>query len=240
MNSILFVSESKLQLETISYFGDFRDLLLPGEQITSETVTVTLLTGTDSNPSAMLYGGISVHNQNIIEQKIRQGVPGNIYDIIFTVGTNQGHTYEKVTRLAILPNNLTAPSLHTTIWLTSWNYPYNILPDNIQGTSGLNSNGNFWYQPKFKDSFQGNASINSGNLFAGSISYAIKPESIQGSTTINSGTLTLVVITYNMRPEAIKGGVAINSGDLYQGSVSYTMKAESIQGNTILNSGTLA
>jgi hypothetical protein len=237
MNPTLFVSETKRQLETISYFGDFRDVLLPGELIISQTVTVILYSGTDPNPSAMLYQGIVVHNQTVIEQRIRQGVVGNIYNIIFTVGTNQSNTYEKCTRLAILPNEGIAPTIHTVLWLTSDLYPYNYVADGMQGFINFTGGNNFWLQPSFSDPMKGSIIILSGNLFGGSHSYSYL-DTMQGNVSIQSGILTQVVVPYTAVPDAMKGGVAIISGNLYQGSVPYTYQ-ESMQGSITIVSGSL-
>jgi hypothetical protein len=242
MNPILFVSEAKRVAETISYFGDFRDVLLPGELITSESVVVNLVSGTDTNPSNLLYLGILVHNQTVIEQRIRLGIAGNIYDIIFTVSTNQGNTYEKTTRLAILPNEGASPSFHTNLWLTTDLYPYNIIAEAVQGDNII-TGGNFWYQPSYTENFQGNIVLLNGSLFQASISYNnYIPEHIQGNISIINGTLVQALITYNNYiPEAIRGGIAVISGNLYQGSVSYiTYQPELIQGNITLVSGILS
>lgn len=238
MYSILYVSETKRQAETISYLGDFRDTLFPGETITSQVVTVALITGTDPDPAAMLYSGIEVHNGNVIEQRIEMGVVGCIYDIIFSVGTNLGNSYEKFTRLAILPTDLTADQLHSTWYRTSWRYPYNMAAEGIQGIGNL-SGGPLWYNPSFGDQFQGSAMLLSGSLFVGATSYSMVPEAIQGSAVLLSGTITLVAIFYTDVPDAIQGNAALLNGTFYQGQVSFTNPAEAIQGNATLNSGTL-
>lgn len=237
MNSILYVSESKRQAETISYLGDFRDILLSGETITSQVVTVTVITGTDPSPSSMLYEGIEVHNGNIIEQRIRLGVVGCIYDILFTVGTNLGNTYEKFTRLAILPTDLNANQQHTVFEFTSWNYPYNA-GDQLKGFVGFNG-GSLWLQPSFEDQMQGGVLLITGSLFQSLTTYTCAPDEMQGGISIISGTLTLVLITYTGIAEAIQGGVAILSGNLFQGGVTYTTPPEAIQGSISISSGTL-
>lgn len=237
--SILYVSETKRQAETISYFGDFRDELAVGETLTSYTVTITCISGIDTNPSAMLYGGIDLHNNStVIEQRIKQGVIGAIYDILFTVGTSLSNTYQKVTRLVILPNNITANQSHTTWWLTSWNYPYNA-GDSMQGFSAFSGGNNLWLQPYFFDGAITSVSIQGGNLSVGSVFYTCVPDSMKGSSTILSGTLTLVLITYTCVPDSMKGNTAIISGNLFQGMVFYTTPPDAIKGNVSILSGAL-
>lgn len=238
MYSILYVSESKIQIEVVSYFGDFTDVLIPGETITSQTVTVEVISGDDPNPSAMLYGGIDVHSGTIIEQRLQQGVIGCIYDIIFTVGTSAGNEYIKFTRLVILPTNWGVNPQLTQFYFTSHLYPYNIAAEGMQGYVGM-SLSQIWLQPYFFDQIQGAITVTGGNLFAGSVSYSILPEAIQGSISMISGTLVQVVVTYDILPEAIQGNIAILSGNLFQSSVSYSILPEAIQGSITLISGSL-
>jgi hypothetical protein len=237
MLSILYVSESKQLAETISFFGDFADVLLSGETLTSYTVTVNLVSGVDPNPSNMLYEGIEVHNNTYIEQRIRLGIVGCIYDIVFTVGTNLSNEYIKFTRLVILPNYLPANSQYTNAWLTSWRYPYNFL-DSMQGAVDVTA-GSLWYQPSYAEGMQGGITIITGNLSQGSVNYTYVPEGMQGSVSVTSGILTQVVVTYNAVQEAIQGGVAILYGNLYQSQVSFTNPPDSMQGGVIIVSGTL-
>ena len=237
MTGLLYVSASKKYLETISYFGNFSDMLSSGETISTYQVVISVFSGIDPTPSAMLYGGIAVHNGVSIEQKIRYGVVGNIYDILFQITSNLGNVYEKVTRLAILPDNIPASALHTTTWVTSWNYPLND-SDSMQGDVRP-TGGNFWLQPYWQESMQGAISILSGNLSQSSITYNCPAESIQGNILITSGTLTQVIVTYNCPPESIQGGVAILSGNLFSGMVFYTTPIESIQGYISITGGTL-
>lgn len=236
--ALLYISETKRQAETISYFGDFRDELVAGETINSQNVTVTCISGIDPDPSAMLYGGIDLNDGfTVLEQRIEQGVVGAIYDILFTVGTTLGNTYQKFTRLAILPNNLTAEQLHQTWQFTTWRYPYNAGPEGMQGYVGINT-ASMWLQPSWKEGIQGGVTILSGSLLTGAITYTCPKEGIQGNSVLLSGTLTLSVVSYSY-DETIQGNAALLNGNLVTGNVSYTMVAESIQGNAILNSGIL-
>ncbi len=232
----LYTSDSKTVVETKSYFGDFSDVLVLGETITSQTVTVTVFSGDDLNPSNLLYQGISVHTKSI-EQRIRLGIPGNIYSIKFEIGTSFGNIYDKVTRLAVLPETGSAVPSFTSIWVTSWNYPYNT-GDNIQGYTGINPS-NLWYQPYLQDEIQTTVSIVGGNLFVGSVSYTCVPDTLKGDISITSGILILGLLTYNFPPETIKGDIAILTGNIYSGLVSYNNVAENIKGDISISSGIL-
>lgn len=238
---LLYISESKRQAETISYFGDFRDVLASGETITGQLVTITCISGTDPNPSAMLYEGVDLDNSfTVLEQRIRQGVVGCIYDILFTANTSLGNTYEKFTRLAILPTNITADQLHSTWYLTSDLYPYNMEAEGITGQAYMLNTQYMWYQPYTKDWVQGNALLVGGSLFSAAITYNIPKEAIQGNAVLDSGTLVYSIVPYTIPPETIQGNAALLSGNLSTGTVSYRIPHESIQGNASLQSGTLS
>lgn len=232
-----YISESKEVSETISYFGNFSDVLVSGETISTQLVTVLVVTGTDPNPSNLLYEGISIHNGNNLEQRIRLGIPGCIYFLLFTITTSLGNTYERGTELAILPDSNSANPNHTVLWLTSWNYPYNIR-ESMQGYAGM-SMGSFWYQPSIQESVQGGISLINGNLFIGSLTYNYVPEAIKGNISISSGTLILSLLTYNEVSEQMRGDVAVLYGNLYQGLATFNSPGESMQGNISINSGIL-
>lgn len=98
-----YVSDSKFVLEALSYYGDFQQSLQAGETIVTPSVSISLLSGIDPNPNAMKYGSISIHNGTVLEQKVRQGIAGCIYEILFTVVTSLSNTLTQQTLLAVLP-----------------------------------------------------------------------------------------------------------------------------------------
>jgi hypothetical protein len=240
-SSLYYVSETKRQAETISYFGDFRDVLATGETITSETVTVSVITGTDPNPSAMLYGGIDLDDAaTVIEQRIEQGVVGCIYDIVFTVGTSLGNTYEKFTRLTILPTNVEAEALHSTWYMTSDLYPYNMDAEGVQGQAYMSPTQYMLYKPQPLDQIQGAVVILTGSLLTASLTYSMKAEDVQGNCTMQTSSLVVAVVDYNYYPqEAVQGNVALLNSNLFGGAVSYRTNAESVQGDCTMQNGTL-
>ena len=98
------VEGSKYEAETVSIILSFAEDLPAGDSILgTPTITVSLLTGTDTNPSNMLYGVVSIHNGTDVEQRFRLGIPGNIYYILYQVVTTNGLRFEKDCYLAIIP-----------------------------------------------------------------------------------------------------------------------------------------
>jgi hypothetical protein len=82
----------------------FQDQMAFGELINGAIVTVTLYTGTDPNPSAILSGipnyvssgGLSV------AQTLVSGVSGNVYLLVCTVSTTLGNTFANQGYLAVI------------------------------------------------------------------------------------------------------------------------------------------
>ena len=235
----LYTSDTKTVVETISYIGDFSDVLVSGETITSQSVTVTVFSGNDLNPSNLLYGGITIHPKSI-EQRIRLGIPGNIYSINFIIGTSLGNTYDKVTRLAILPEDTNAIPTFIPFFETTQLYPYQE-SDNIQGFTLLSSGTlvQLLYAIPPED-IQGRTQLTGGTFVLVLITYNIPQEDIQGSTTLFSGTLVSTnTIPYNNPHEDIKGHTIRSAGTFIGKGISYGILHEDIQGHAILTGGTL-
>ena len=235
----LYTSDSKTVDETKSYLGDFRDVLKAGETITNQVVTVTVFSGDDLNPSNLLYQGIDVH-VGYIEQRIRLGVPGNIYSIKFEIDTSLGNTYDKVTRLAVLPQDGNATPVFTNIYYTSWPYPVEyaeiIQPVIFPYFAHLLLN------PRWTESIKNALSPVTGSMSLGAIYYNnYPPEIIQSSIAPYIGLLISVsAVTYNNPHEDIKNNIAAISGTLVKGQVFYmNYQPEVIQSAIAPQGGTL-
>ena len=239
---MLYTSDSKTVVETKSYIGDFRDVLVAGETIASQSVTVIVFSGDDTNPSHLLFQGITVH-AGWIEQRIRLGIPGNIYTIKFEVDTSLGNTYDKVTRLAILPEDGSAVPQFTNLYETSCLYPY-IVSDALTTSVNIISGRLPLLVINFSDALNSYVNISSGSLTPiGSITYTWNEGLVTG-IVINGGVLTLVTATvYNVPPtaESLRTGVAILGGVLNGStSISYDVPAEGLTTGITIISGTLA
>lgn len=84
---------------------NFVSELSAADQLDSATVTATVWSGTDSNPSAIISGGVVFSfNNKIASQKIIGGVAGVIYLLTCTaVSLTSGQTFVQTGLLAILP-----------------------------------------------------------------------------------------------------------------------------------------
>lgn len=235
----LYTSDNKTVVETKSYLGDFRDVLAVGETITSQSVTVTVFSGDDTNPSHLLFQGITVH-AGWIEQRIRLGIPGNIYSINFVVGTSLDNTYDKVTRLAILPEEENSVPQFTNLYETSTLYPY-ILLENITNHISITS-GSMLPTPYMIEAVQNYINISGGTIVTYvPVNYLMSPEGITNNISLSSGTYVQYYnISYTLSPEAIKNAIAVISGTYTQYyAINYTTNPESIQNGISISGGTL-
>lgn len=236
---MLYISDSKTVFETKSYIGDFRDVLVVGETITSQSVTVTVFSGDDTNPSYLLYQGIIVHT-GWIEQRIRLGIPGNIYSIKFEVGTSLNNTYDKVTRLAVLPQDGNAIPVFTNIYYTSWPYPVEYT-EIIQSAISPNYL-HLLLNPYWAEDIKNAVSPIVGSMEIGAIYYNnYPPENIKSAINPYIGYLVSIsTVTYNNPHEDIKNNIAAISGTLIKGQVFYVnYQPELIKSSIVPQGGTL-
>lgn len=201
------VTRSKFVNETISIVLDFSDQLGSGETITSCTIVVSLFTGTDTDPSNILYQ-VPLITGNIVDQKFRLGIPGCIYEIVFlTVGSLGTHA-EKVTNLAILPQNSIAIPSFTVIYETSTLYPYEF--------SESLSNGILWKSAAFsnvlyhipEEAIIGNVQWSSGGFIGGLVTYNIPPEYLSNNILWLSAQFGGVLVEYRSTPEGVTNNIA--------------------------------
>ena len=236
----LYTSDSKTVVETKSYIGDFRDVLVAGETITSQSVTVTVFSGDDTNPSHLLFQGITVH-AGWIEQRIRLGIPGNIYSINFVVGTSLGNTYDKVTRLAVLPEDGNAVPQFTNLYETSTLYPY-ILFDSFIANAPIISNGKLFGVLQTEDGFIASITIDTSILTYQQYYYVHPLDGIIASISIQNGLLiSQSYINYSDGPESIKTSIAILNGTIVAATViTYNIPYDAIQTSISIQNGALA
>lgn len=93
----------KKQGETVTRPFDFISRLGAGEVLTSAIVLASVYSGTDSNPSAIIYGGASVLG-TIVYQGITGGVTGVIYELLCKVTTSLGQTLEMAAFWVVEPD----------------------------------------------------------------------------------------------------------------------------------------
>lgn len=236
----LYVSDSKRQIENISYFGDFRSNLVSGDTIFSANVTVTVLSGTDPSPGNMLAGGYSLHNGNIVEQHIQQGVPGVIYDVTFSILSVQGNDYTTVTRLAVLPSEGNAIPIFTPLYETSTLYPY-ILSEAFTAYAPTILTGRLFGAVQAEDGITASIAINTGVLTYQQYYYIYPLDAFTASIYINNGLLLpQTYISYTDGPESIKTNIAMLTSILTAATlISYSIPSDNIIASISIQNGTL-
>lgn len=103
MNQIIF--PEKVAGEKESYTVNFSDRLQFGEGINGASVTVSVYSGTDPNPGAMVSGSATFDANGNVTQVLLGGLPGVIYNIVYLVTGTNAHNYIKVGQLAVSSDN---------------------------------------------------------------------------------------------------------------------------------------
>lgn len=93
----------KLVGQTKIYTWDFLSDLAVGETISTETVVMTVYSGTDAAPAAMLSGAASASG-SVVSQKLTAGVLGVIYEALCTITTSLGQTLSQCSFIAVVPD----------------------------------------------------------------------------------------------------------------------------------------
>jgi len=236
------VQDSKWQAETISIILSFSDVIQPGDSIVgTPTITITVLTGQDSNPSNLLYEGVTVYSGVSVEQRFRLGLPGNIYQILYKIVTVAGDTFEKDCYLAILPDEDSAVPNYLPLLESTNLYPYEAGPDSIKSAINWIAATLIGYKipAEYIESF---VNWQSATLITyGSITYAVTGDYISSSPALLSGTLVIYgSISYSVSGDGISSNAAMLSGTLVGTGISYHNPYESIQSSVTFVGGTLS
>lgn len=236
------VQASKYESETISIIISFADVISAGDSITGvPVITPTVAIGVDTNPSNILYEGVSIIGGTAVEQRFRLGVPGTIYQLNYKINTVSGDYFEKECYLAIVPSDGTTIPEWLPLWESTQLYPIQD-SESLQGNSILLTGTlqviviNYPYS---YEAIQGTSSFSSGILHVVTLPYSYSYEALQGSSSFISGTLVVVVIPYSYSSEDLKGNSAFLSGTLTVVVIPYSYSYEALQGSAIFTSGTL-
>ena len=234
-------TQSKYYLETISIYFPFDDVFVGGETITgTPSISVVVYAGIDATPSDILYQGASITNGDKVEQRVRLGVPGNIYIVTCSIKTTSNNYYEKETYLAIIPTDGTAIPEVSGAYFSSTLYPYEYT-ESLQGSVSIN--GGRLYQQVWTTSESlgiSTTTLTSGSLVIALVTYNYSYESLQGSITILGGNLAGGGITYSNTYESLRGAIAIIGGSLNNSGITHSYSHESFTGSISLTGGTLA
>lgn len=163
---------SKLVGERITVRFDFNDVLDWGETITAQSVGVSVISGTDSLPSLLLYKTATAV-QTVVSQQIHAGLPGVLYKLTCQVTGSTGQIYCKESNLAVLPSNHLNPPIIGTA-LTSRVYPVEAI-DSIEAQSLLIIRGQF--VNRNEDSLAANMlQVVDAIIWGGQVLYSHPPE----------------------------------------------------------------
>lgn len=234
------IQGSKYVAETISLIISFADLMSSGDTISgTPVISVDVATGTDPNPSNILYSTTSVTHGTTVEQRFRLGIPGVIYHIVYSIQTVAGDTFEKETYLAILPDEDNAVPNWLPLWKLTQLYPYVYGPEYLQGRTTASSGSLRQTSIPYSEFIQGRMFPTSGTLNSVSTITYSYTELMQGRTYPTTGTLTFLnTVTYSYT-ESIKGAIFPVTGSLNASGLFYNMAPEYIQGKIVPSTGTL-
>ncbi len=95
------ILDSKNPSSTIRVSFNFLSQLAVGENLSNtHSVTVSVFSGTDANPSALL-SGVTVRVGSVVSQSITGGVAGNVYLLKCQCNTTLSNLLTLVAKLAI-------------------------------------------------------------------------------------------------------------------------------------------
>lgn len=94
------IYQEKLAQEELTVDVDFLSRCATGESASTAISTMTVLSGTDATPEAMLSGLPSVSN-NVVSQKVVGGVGGVIYLLTISVRTTANNIVINEVKLAV-------------------------------------------------------------------------------------------------------------------------------------------
>lgn len=212
----LFIWRSKRKIELIPVTADFSKDLGAGDSVVSCVVTISVFSGKDSNPAALLYNPVEIFTPRCI-QNIVEGVVGVVYLIEFAATTALGNLLKQEVKLAILPDNVPASGKYIPLYFTSWRYPY-LYSEHMQ-VGVVPHSGDMhqvYYNAKPVDSSIINAVPISGFLKSILIqySYGNAPDKLATTLLPQSGYLKVILITYSWQPDKVGVALVPQSGYL--------------------------
>ena len=98
---------TKRVIDVRPFKADFGPFLESGETIGSAVVSVSLYTGADPTPEEILFLSPEVTG-SVVEQRIRAGVPGVIYEVTIKVTTSDARELTATALQAVIPDGVPA------------------------------------------------------------------------------------------------------------------------------------
>lgn len=215
---------------------DFAPLLASGETITDVEVFVSMFTGEDPTPEDILYLAPEVLG-GVVHQRIRAGIPGNIYTVIIEVTTSLANRFTGAAFQAVLPDGVPANDIFIPLILTTTPYPINVV-EALQ-VSSLNLRNGYLVGP-ITEGADVVLSLQSGTLISILVTYSMRPEGVDSTFDLLSGVLTGLSVTYSGKPEGIASTFDISAGAIVNLLIIYSnYRPEGVDTSFGLVSGTL-
>lgn len=102
------ITQSKNVTESIFLVADFLSDLVLNETIIGASVNVTVSSGVDATPTAMIDGAASISGSRV-SQKLIAGLPGVIYSVWVAIKTSTTNVYVQEFKLAVLSDGAITP-----------------------------------------------------------------------------------------------------------------------------------
>jgi hypothetical protein len=102
------ISDTKLVSESVDISIDFLSRLQVGETLQTCASAMSVLTGVDLNPAAMLSGLPTISGTSVI-QNVVAGNVGTIYILSLSARTSENNIFVMETAIAVMPSNAIVP-----------------------------------------------------------------------------------------------------------------------------------
>lgn len=213
-----FVLPSKKRLDVVSVLADFSTLIPSTETITVGELDISVFTGVDPAPNDLKDGTIFILDLTL-RHRIKLGVPGVIYQLVFRATTDAGTVYEVQCRQAVIIDETPVGPVYQQFYFTSRPYPL----ESIDGlASGFMPVQGYWIQIPLDGILDAFTPVE-GTLRDLVLSYTILPEGIESSGFEPlEGTLRNIVLSYTILPEGITSAFDPLSGTLVNIVITYS------------------
>ena len=222
------VLPSKLVGERITVTFEFLDELQWGEAVLEASVSISVISGVDNNPTDLLYMP-AVFTGTLVRQQVWRGIPGVIYLVKCTVMGTEGTIQSKVARLAILPVVNENPPLDA-LYLTS--RPYPIVALEYMQSASLPGNG--FLVERVVELMDSTFTVLSADIYGGLKSYSLL-EAMDSSWGLQNVSVYGGLVGFSTN-ESMDSNFLVVSASLYGNLVSYSLN-ESVDSSFAVVSG---
>lgn len=104
-----YVVDSKLVTEVISARANFLSRMATDEVLLTCASSISVFSGVDLNPEAMLVGLPSIEEARDVVQQVQEGLPGVIYTLWLSGRTDLNNVLVQELKIAVLPTEAVTP-----------------------------------------------------------------------------------------------------------------------------------